>query len=68
MSVVFQQGDELPEAVLTQLQVKAREQVDTYAKAAETLTQRGRSGEAQQYRNYVMNLAMTFNDPTVFPS
>lgn len=63
MNVVFQQGDELPEAMLSQLQVKAREQVDTYAKAADTLTQRGRTGEAQQYRNYVMNLAMTFNVP-----
>ncbi|HQR09531.1 MAG TPA: hypothetical protein PLN21_22095 [Gemmatales bacterium] len=63
MNVVFQQGDELPESMLVQLQVKAREQVDTYAKAADTLTQRGRTGEAQQYRNYVMNLAMTFNVP-----
>ncbi|MFT3883045.1 MAG: hypothetical protein QM703_25760 [Gemmatales bacterium] len=63
MNVVYQQGDELPESMLAQLQVKAREQVDTYAKAADTLTQRGRTGEAQQYRNYVMNLAMTFNVP-----
>ena len=63
MSVVFHQGDELPESVLAQLQVKAREQVETYAKAADTLAQRGRAGEAQQYRNYVMNLAMTFNVP-----
>lgn len=63
MGVVFQQGDDLPEAVLAELQVKARGQVETYAKAADTLAQRGKTGEAQQYRNYVMNLAMTFNVP-----
>lgn len=63
MGVVFQQGDELPEAVLADLQVKARQQVETYSKAADTLVARGKAGEAQQYRNYVMNLAMTFNVP-----
>jgi Flp pilus assembly secretin CpaC/tetratricopeptide (TPR) repeat protein len=63
MGVVFQQGDELPEAVLADLQVKARQQVETYTKAADTLVARGKAGEAQQYRNYVMNLAMTFNVP-----
>jgi hypothetical protein len=40
-----------------------RAQVETYAKAVDTLTQRGRTGEAQQYRNYVLNVAMTFNVP-----
>ncbi len=63
LGVVFQQGDELPEAVLADLQVKARQQVETYSKAADTLVARGKAGEAQQYRNYVMNLAMTFNVP-----
>ncbi|MBL8825141.1 MAG: hypothetical protein JNJ77_21315 [Planctomycetia bacterium] len=63
LGVVYQQGDELPETMLADLQVKARQQVDTYTKAAETLAQRGRTGEAQQYRNYVTNLAMTFNVP-----
>lgn len=63
LAVVFKQGDDMPEAVLADLQAKAREQVDTYAKAADTLAQRGRTGEAQQYRNYVMNVAMTFNVP-----
>ncbi|HMO35106.1 MAG TPA: hypothetical protein PKA06_03590, partial [Gemmatales bacterium] len=63
LGVAFQQGDELPEAVLADLQVKARQQVETYSKAAETLAARGKAGEAQQYRNYVMNLAMTFNVP-----
>ncbi len=63
LGVVFQQGDELPEAVLADLQAKARQQVETYSKAADTLAARGKTGEAQQYRNYVMNLAMTFNVP-----
>lgn len=63
LGVVYQQGDELPETMLADLQTKARQQVDTYSKAAETLAQRGRTGEAQQYRNYVANLAMTFNVP-----
>lgn len=63
LGVVFKQGDDMPEAVLIELQAKAREQVDTYAKAADTLASRGKAGEAQQYRNYVMNVAMTFNVP-----
>jgi Flp pilus assembly secretin CpaC len=63
LGVVYQQGDEMPEMVLADLQAKARQQVETYAKAAETLAARGKAGEAQQYRNYVMNLAMTFNVP-----
>lgn len=63
MGVVFQQGDELPEVVMADLQNKARVQVETYAKAADTLAARGKTGEAQQYRNYVMNVAMTYNVP-----
>ncbi|HQR43281.1 MAG TPA: hypothetical protein PLX97_11370, partial [Gemmatales bacterium] len=57
------QGDELPEVVMADLQNKARVQVETYAKAADTLAARGKTGEAQQYRNYVMNVAMTYNVP-----
>jgi type II secretory pathway component GspD/PulD (secretin)/tetratricopeptide (TPR) repeat protein len=63
MGAIFHQGDDLPDAVLAELSTKAREQVDTYSKAADTLAQRGRHGEAQQYRNYVANVAMTFNVP-----
>jgi type II secretory pathway component GspD/PulD (secretin) len=61
LNAVYRAGDDLPENVLAELQAKAKEQVETYSKAADTLAQRGRAGEAQNYRNYVMNVAMTFN-------
>jgi len=65
LGATLRQGDDLPEAVLAELQTKAREQVETYSKAAETLAQRGKNGEAQQYHNYVMNVAVAFNLPAM---
>lgn len=60
VNAVFLPGDELPEAVVADLQRDCQAQLKTYTDAAKTLADRRMYKEAEEYLKYTQELALTF--------